>query len=236
MPVRQNLYQQLKAMIVRSHIAPGLRLTENEIAARMGVSRTPAREALRRLLADGLLVVARGGGRTEFAVAPLTREDLVEVYEAMAALEGMVARRVERLAGVERRALAARMRGAELELEAVAKREPSAYDQLFERHDAFHRELVKTAGGHRLRDLLAVVSPQADRYEWMYAPVVGPDHTATFEEHRAIVTAVRRGSADEAEKAVRVNWLNSAERLLAALDRWGDRGSWVLPPEHNGAS
>ncbi|HEX2076260.1 MAG TPA: GntR family transcriptional regulator [Longimicrobium sp.] len=230
MAARKDPYHALKTMVVRGHIAPGLRLTENDIAARMGVSRTPAREALRRLRADGLLVVRGAGRRTEFAVAPLTREDLVEVYEAMAALEGMAARRVERLAAGERRALAARMRTAERGLEAAAKADPRAYDQLFERHNAFHRELVDAAAGNRLRELLAVVAPQADRYEWMYAPMVGPDHSATFAEHRAIVAAVRAGTADELEAAVRANWLNSATRLLAALDRWGARGEWVLPP------
>ncbi len=230
MAARKDPYHALKMMVVRGHIAPGLRLTENDIAARMGVSRTPAREALRRLRADGLLVVRGAGRRTEFAVAPLTREDLVEVYEAMAALEGMAARRVERLSTAERRTLAARMRAAEREFEAAAKADAGAYDQLFERHAAFHRELVEAAAGNRLRELLAVVGPQADRYEWMYAPMVGPDHSATFAEHRAIVAAVRGGTADQAEAAVRANWLNSATRLLAALDRWGARGGWVLPP------
>jgi DNA-binding GntR family transcriptional regulator len=230
MAVRKDPYDALKAMVVRGHIAPGLRLTENDIAARMGVSRTPAREALRRLHADGLLVVTGTGRRTELAVAPLTREDLVEVYEAMAALEGMAARRVERLSAGDRRALAARMRAAELELEAAARADAGAHDRLFELHNAFHRELVQAAAGQRIRELLAVMAPQADRYEWMYAPMVGPDHTPTFTEHRAVLDAVRAGTADDAEAAVRANWLNSATRLLAALDRWGARGGWILPP------
>lgn len=230
MAARKDPYEGLKAMIVRGRIAPGLRLTENDIAARMAVSRTPAREALRRLRADGLLVVRGAGRRTEFAVAPLTRDDLVEVYEAMAALEGMAARRVERLSAGDRRALAGRMRAAEVEFEAAARADPGAHDRMFELHNAFHRELVDAAAGQRLRELLEVVGPQADRYEWMYAPMVGPDHAPTFAEHRAILDAVRSGTADELEQAVRANWLNSATRLLAALDRWGARGDWILPP------
>jgi DNA-binding GntR family transcriptional regulator len=230
MAVRKDPYEGLKSMIVRGRIAPGLRLTENDIAARMAVSRTPAREALRRLRADGLVMARGAGRRTEFTVAPLTRDDLVEVYEAMAALEGTAARRVERLPATERRALAVRMRAAELEFESAARSDPGAHDQLFERHGAFHRALVDAAAGPRLRELLAVVAPQADRYEWMYAPMVGPDHAPTFSEHRAIIHAVRAGTADGMEAAVRANWLNGAARLLAALDRWGARGDWVLPP------
>ena len=63
MAARKDPYEGLKTMIVRGRIAPGLRLTENDIAARMAVSRTPAREALRRLRADGLLVVRDAGRR-----------------------------------------------------------------------------------------------------------------------------------------------------------------------------
>jgi DNA-binding GntR family transcriptional regulator len=227
-----DAYETLKAGIVRGHISPGVRLTELDVATRLNVSRTPAREALRRLQSDGLLVVAGGGRRTELAVAPLTREDLVEVYEAMAALEGTVARRAAALPAAERRSLAARMRRAELALEAAAADDPHAYDRLFQAHDAFHAEMVAAAGGRRLRELLDVVAPQAARYEWMYAPVVGPDHTPTFREHRAIVVALRCGTTEDAEAAVRANWLNSAERLLSALDRWGSRGEWIIPPRN----
>lgn len=228
-----DAYGALKAGIVRGHIPPGVRLTENDVAARLNVSRTPAREALRRLQADGLLVVAGGGRRTELSVAPLTREDLTEVYEAMAALEGMVARRAARMPAAERRALAARMRRAELALEAVAAEAPHAYDRMFQAHDAFHAEMVRTCGGGRMGELLGVMAPQAARYEWMYAPVVGPDHTPTFREHRAIVVALRCGTEDDAERTVRANWLNGAARLLAALERWGSRGDWIIPP-HDG--
>jgi DNA-binding GntR family transcriptional regulator len=233
MAARQDAYGTLKAGIVRGHIPPGARMTENDVAARLSVSRTPAREALRRLHSDGLLVEAGRGARTELAVAPLTRDDLAEVYESMAALEGMVARRAARLSAGERRALAARMRAVERAFEAVAKEAPHEYDRMFEAHDAFHAEMVRTAGGRRLRELLAVVGPQASRYEWMYAPVVGPDHAPTFEEHRAILAALRDGTEDEAEDAVRANWMNGAGRLLAALDRWGSRGDWIVPPKND---
>jgi DNA-binding GntR family transcriptional regulator len=222
-------YETLKAMIIRGHIAPGLRLTELDVAARLGVSRTPAREALRRLHADGLLVGSRQDRRLELAVAPLTREDIVEVYEAMAALEGAVARRAARLPPTDRRELARRLRAAETAFRAAAREEPPDYDALFERHGAFHNELVDACAGPRMRRLLDLVRPLSDRYEWMYAPMVGPDHRPTFEEHQRVIAAVRAGSADRAEAAVRANWLNGAERLLAAMARWGERGGWTRP-------
>ena len=59
--------------------------------------------------------------------------------------------------------------------------------------------------------------PRLDRYEWLYAPLIGPDFTATFSEHAAIVSAVRAGGAAAAERAVRANWFNGGDRLAAVL-------------------
>jgi DNA-binding GntR family transcriptional regulator len=215
-------------MIIQGHIPPGLRLTENDVAGRFGASRTPAREALRRLQADGLVAPVGEGGRVELAVAPLTRDDLVEVYLVMGALEGAAARGVGALAVAERRALFASLEEAEATFEKVARTDPRALDRLFETRNAVHTTLVERCAGPRLRQLLERARPLADRYEWLYAPMVGPVYDPTFAEHRAILSAVRAGDADRAEAAVRANWSNSAERLLEAFDRWGALGGWPL--------
>lgn len=218
-----SAFERLKRMIVRGGLSPGTRLTEEAVAERLGVSRTPAREVLRELHAAGLLV-ARAGRRTELIVAPLTRDDLIEIYQTMGALEGIAAARAASRSATERRRLAEKLDAAERLLEEAALEQPADPARLFERHDTFHRTLVAAGAGARLRQVLDVLRPQTDRYEWMYGPLVGPDHGATFAEHAAIIAAVRRGSAAAAESAVRANWLNGAERLAAALDSWGERG------------
>ena len=65
--------------------------------------------------------------------------------------------------------------------------------------------------------------PRLDRYEWLYAPFIGPDFTATYAEHDAIVAAVRDGSAAGAERAVRANWFNGGDRLARVLAEDADR-------------
>jgi len=99
-------------------------------------------------------------------------------------------------------------------------------DELFELHNAFHDEIVRTCATPRLRELIDRVRPQVDRYEFVYAPLVGPNHEETFEEHAAIIRTMRDGTAAAAESAVRANWLNSAERLQRAMSRTGPRGAW----------
>ena len=204
---------------MRGRLPPGERVTEADVAARLAVSRTPAREALRRLHGEGLLV-ASGGGRgaqVRLAVAPITRAGVEELYQLAGAVEGVAARAVERLAPAERRALAAALGRAERAFRAEARRRPLDFDSLFERHDAFHRTLLEPCARPEARAVLEAVRPRLDRYEWYYAPLIGPDFRATYAEHDAIIRAVRAGDPDAVERAVRSNWWNGARRLAATI-------------------
>jgi DNA-binding FadR family transcriptional regulator len=72
--------------------------------------------------------------------------------------------------------------------------------------------------------LLQGLRPHLDRYEYMYGPLMGPGYEATFAEHAAIVRAVASGTADAAERAVRANWLEGAERLGTVVGHAGETG------------
>lgn len=218
-PASAGVYDRLRQLIVRGRLPPGDRVTEADVAARLDVSRTPAREALRRLHREGLLV-ASGGGRgaqMRLAVAPITRAGVEELYQLAGVVEGVAARAVERLSVAERRALAAALSAAERAFRAEARRRPLDFDRLFERHDAFHRTLLDRCAGPETRAVLEAVRPRLDRYEWFYAPLIGPDFHETYAEHDAIIDAVRAGDPDAAERAMRANWWSGAERLAATI-------------------
>ncbi|HEX6573945.1 MAG TPA: FCD domain-containing protein, partial [Gemmatimonadaceae bacterium] len=93
------------------------------------------------------------------------------------------------------------------------------YDRLFELHQAFHRTLIDACAGPETRAVLRTIKPQMDRYEWFYAPMAGPDFTPTRQEHAAIIKAVRHGSGQDLERAVRANWLNASQRLGPLIER-----------------
>lgn len=215
-------YEQLYRLIVHGRLPPGARIAEGPLAETLGVSRTPVREALQRLRQEGLLVEVGGGSglRGRVAVAPLDRERMEELYALTGAIEGLAARGLVSLGAPQRKQLARRLETIERAFHAEARRQMPEYDRLFELHHAFHRELVEAAAGPETRAVLRAIRPQMDRYEWLYAPMAGPDFTPTRIEHAAIVQAVLRGNAQDLERTVRTNWLNAAQRLGPLIERF----------------
>lgn len=212
-----DVYTRTRRLIVRGQLHPGARIAEAELAARLGVSRTPAREAMRRLLVEGLLVPDGGGERPRLAVGEVSAGDVEELYAAAGALEGIAARNVGTLPPTRRRELARDLRRCEREFRRVARARPIDYDLLFAAHDAVHRTLMDACAGPATLGLLDSIRPRLDRYEWLYAPVAGPDFRTTFAEHAAIIAALARGDGVGCERAVRRNWLKGGQRLARAL-------------------
>jgi DNA-binding GntR family transcriptional regulator len=190
------------------------------------VSRTPAREALRRLQQERLLVPtgASDGAKLRLAVAPMTAGEARELYTAAGALEGLVVRNVTDHGADERLALAAELARAQAAFRREATKRTPDWDRQFELHHAFHGLLRARLAGPRLRLLLDGLRPHLDRYEYFYGPLHGSGFEATFEEHDAIVAAIESGRADVAERAVRANWFNGADRLTRIVQRAGEAG------------
>jgi DNA-binding GntR family transcriptional regulator len=214
-------YRRLRDLIVRGRLAPGDRITEAGTAERLGVSRTPVREALDRLQREGLVVQAGGGARPRLAVAPLAADAVEELYHAAGALEGVASRRLAPLAPAARAALADTLAAADAAFKRAAAAARPDFDRLFDLHHAFHEALMDACAGAHTRALLDAIRPQLDRYEWAYAPLVVPGFEPTYAEHAAITHAVRAGGADAIERAVRANWFNGGTRLATAMARAG---------------
>jgi DNA-binding GntR family transcriptional regulator len=212
-----DVYARLRSLIVAGRMAPGTRLIETEVAEKMSVSRTPAREAIRRLAHEGLAQVVSVGAKTQIAVAPATVADLVDLFAIIGALEGVAGRGVDRLATQQRRDLAAELTALNDRFARLAKNRLKAPDEFFQSHDAFHSTMIERCASERLKRLVSAVRPQVKRYELLYVTAVGADFGPSLREHRAIISAIRSGTRTDVERAVRLNWSNSAARLSAGL-------------------
>ena len=220
------IYDKVRSLIVRGRLLPGTRVTEADVAKELQVSRTPAREALRRLQQERLLVPAGAsdGAKVRLVVPPMTADEVRELYAAAGALEGVIARNVADFSADERLAMAADLSKAQAAFRREATKRTPDWDRLFELHHAFHETLRNSLAGPRLRLLLDGLRPHLDRYEYFYGPLHRSGFEATYEEHDAIVAAIESGRADVAERAVRANWFNGAARLVKIVERVGEAG------------
>jgi DNA-binding GntR family transcriptional regulator len=200
----EQVSRALVDAIASGAIGPGERLTQEDIARRLAVSRQPVLQALRLLKKDGLLHDAPGRG---LQVAPLDAELIGHVYEVRGALDALAAR------------LAARRR-ARLDpaLVAAGRRAVRSRDvtQLVEADLAFHQALYESAGNP-----LLAASAQAHWVHVRRAMGAVLQRSAVrrtvWDEHEAIATAVAAGHAAEAERLMTAHTRHAAEFMRQQL-------------------
>jgi DNA-binding GntR family transcriptional regulator len=220
------VYQRLRDLIVQGLLAPGSRVVETEVAARLGVSRTPVREALQRLQQEGFVVGAPGAQQARLTVAPLTRADVHELLNIVGELEGLGARWAAGQPTTERKLLAKELKALNGDFYKTGRATPTDHARLYEADERLHRKIVEACAGPRLIALHDSVKPQAERYIRMYISMLTSDIKASVAEHDAIIDAIDAGEADAAQSAVQVNWRHAADRIAKVIEVAGERGSW----------
>jgi DNA-binding GntR family transcriptional regulator len=145
-------YEAVRGGIIAGRFAPATRITEQEVAAAAGVSRTPAREALRRLHTEGLVRFTPNQGAV---VTEWSDADLDEIFELRALLESHGAARAATLATEAE--LAALRSLAEQQLAEVRDRRDGCLDRIAQLNSRFHRGLQEAAGSPRLLRALAAL-------------------------------------------------------------------------------
>ena len=193
LPLREVVYETLRKAILKEKLKPGERLLENTIANKLGVSRTPVREAIRMLSDEGLVVmIPRRGAQ----VAQISRKDLHDVMEIRRSLEILAAELVCRRIN-EKQLLALEM--AEQAFRRAAG--TGVIVDIAEADIAFHDLIYKAAGNVRLLMILNNLHEQMYRFriEYLKQPDVLP---LLCSEHDAIVDAFRRRDAQKAGELI----------------------------------
>lgn len=211
-----RVYRALLDAISHGSIAPGARLTQEDIAARLAVSRQPVLQALRLLKKDGLVVDAPGRG---VVVAPLDAAWIAQVYEVRGALDVLAAR----LAAGRRAVLDPKL--VDTGRRAARGRSIPA---MVEADIAFHDAIYAASGNPligasarlhwvHLRRFMGAVLQQSRQRE------------ALWDEHAAIAEAIARGDADGAVRLIDHHGRQASENLLArlpdVLDQQARKGS-----------
>jgi DNA-binding GntR family transcriptional regulator len=205
-------YERLKDEIRTNRLPPGFQAPEPEIALRLGMSRTPVREALIRLEAEGLVeLIPRRGVR----VLPIRPEDMRDIYQILTALEPDAAARYAETRPSE--AELAPLEQATADMEAALAAED--LDTWAEADDRFHQILLDLQGNRRLKDIVRALYDQAHRARVVTMRMRGPPHRST-QEHREILNYLRAGDGASVRRLFQQHRARSAEELLAILEKF----------------
>jgi DNA-binding GntR family transcriptional regulator len=202
--ISDALVVALRDRIVDGQLPAGKRVNEVHLAASLGVSRTPLREALGRLAAEGALsAVPRRG----FFVNPMTLEEFQQIYPIRAILD------VEalRMAGIPRIEHLERLEALNREFRASADA-----NRAIELDDAWHRELLAGCPNRVLLDLIGQFMRRTRRYE-VALMRERPNVLVSTRNHDQIIAALRAGDLAEACKALRHNLQSGIEPIESWL-------------------
>lgn len=206
-------YTELKHRILFDELAPGTGMLEEELAASLGMSRTPVREAAVRLAQEGLLeIVPRKGIR----VTELTKRGVREINEVLACLEVQAAERLasRRLPPTDMARLDATIAGMDAALQVDDLNAWAAADY------AFHQLLIELAGNRHLEAVARTFLEKAQRWRMTILPIRGKPIRSTT-SHAALVEAIRRGDTELAAEIHRLHKRRCALELDELVERLG---------------
>jgi DNA-binding GntR family transcriptional regulator len=204
-PLRDIVFEHLRAAIISGALKPGERLMELQLAEDMGVSRTPVREAIRKLELEGLVsMVARRGAY----VSDLSIRDIAETFEVRAALEslaaGLAAERIvpEELEQLER-----------VLVEIGTCEQQGTIERMVELDEEFHALLFAATRNSRLSQIISNLREQIARFRRSSLSTPGRIK-AVFQEHKSIVEAISDRNSSLAQALAREHIENAEHSLM----------------------
>jgi DNA-binding GntR family transcriptional regulator len=185
-PLAEAAAERLRTLIIEGGLAPGARLNERELCERLGVSRTPLREAFRMLAAEGLLVQMPNRGAQ---VVALSREDARHAFAVMAALEGLAGELAAPRATV---ADLEALRALQAEMEAAhGARDLANYYHL---NRAIHDRIIAIAGNPILAHTARTLNGRLHALRFR-SNLVPAKWDRAVAEHREMIAALARGDS-----------------------------------------
>ncbi|MEX2534541.1 MAG: GntR family transcriptional regulator [Trueperaceae bacterium] len=205
--VTDGVYAVLRKSIVHGQLKPGRSLRENALAKELGVSRTPVREAIRRLESEGLLTFHP---RMGLVVTQFSRKELAEIYYIREALEGMSARLAATSATpIEIATL------QQLYEDMRRAHERGNVDAMVQATSDFHHTVCEASGNVRLLNMISGLRDQLRQVQ----PTTLLDEARrqeSLQDYRELLAAIESRDPDRAESAMRSHRKRILELRLAA--------------------
>ena len=207
-PLREVICESLRNAIKNGKLKPGERLMEVQLAEELGISRTPVREAIRKLEQEGYVIMLPRRGTY---VSSVSVHDVQEIFEIRTALEslstGLAARRIENEELEQLQKLLAAIEGY------IDKHD---IDNIVKTDIEFHDLLYKVSRNERLSGIISNLKEQLSRFRTLSMSYPGR-LKETLEEHREMVEAIASGDVEAAREAAERHMVRAEETLLKAM-------------------
>ena len=209
LPLRDVVFNTLRQGILRGDLKPGERLMEIHLANKLGVSRTPIREAIRKLELEGLVtMIPRKGAE----VSRISKQDLRDVLEVRMSLDTLAVNLAcERITEEELETLRLAEKDFEREL---SSKDATAIAQADVR---FHDIILTASKNRRLTQMVNNLAEQAYRYRLEYIKDES-NHQRLVDEHRQITKCIEENKPDEAMKAIETHIVNQEKNIISQLE------------------
>ena len=204
LPLRDVVFQTLREAILKGDLRPGERLMELQLAAKLGVSRTPIREAIRMLEQEGLAVTIPRKGAEVARMTEKNMEDVLQIREALDDLAVQVA--CDKMTEQQLKNLTLAMKNFENAIQTGNLSKIVAYDV------EFHDIIYESTDNPKLVTLLSNLREQIYRYRVEY--LQGKEnYPMLIKEHETILEALREKNKERVVEAMRSHIRNQAETV-----------------------
>jgi len=211
-PLRELVLEAIREAIINGSLKPRERLMEIQMAEELGVSRTPIREALRKLELEGFIVMVPRKGAY---VADISTKDIADVFEIRASLEGLAAALAAERATEEE--LEFMERCLVIKAEAIANAD---FDKLVDIDTKFHEAIYKASRNERLVSIVNNLREQIQRLRTTSLSVPGRMYQS-LKEHRAIVEAIQSRDVSLARQVSQDHIENAENVMMESIKRDG---------------
>lgn len=208
LPLRDVVFNTLRHAILKGELEPGERLMEIALAQKLGVSRTPIREAIRKLELEGLVVMVPRKGAE---VADITEKDLRDVLEVRTALEELsIELAMKNMTDGDYENLKKASEGFAKDSEG------DDLIKIAEADVAFHEIIYMATGNKRLIQMINNLREQMYRYRLEYIKDKST-HARLVEEHEKIIEAMQKQDVNAAKAAIKLHVENQEENILQSI-------------------
>ena len=205
LPLRDVVFNTLRQAIITGEFAPGERLMEISLANRLGVSRTPVREAIRKLELEGLVImIPRKGAQ----VARITEKNLRDVIEIRTVLEEFAA--VLACEGIDQAGLHDLRQAHEDFIRSV---ENGDILDIVDKDETFHDTIFRATNNDRLISIINNLREQFYRYRMEYVKDIR-QRSNLVEEHRELLDAISSRDSIKAKELMKTHLLNQQQEVI----------------------